>query len=134
MTKKTLTIIANRPIFSCKQLSYVSPKTPYQLYIHYVVFLASISKILFHSLSLFDVFITTKSVARTPWATLPTRRPFCYFLRSRYSPVAVSTLTISPCLMNAGTLITRPVSSVASLSTLEVVSPFTTSSVYVTSR
>lgn len=52
-----------------------------------------------------------------------------YFLRSRYSPLAVSTEITSPVLIKAGTLTTRPVSSVASLSTLLVVSPFTTSSV-----
>ena len=52
-----------------------------------------------------------------------------YFLRSRYSPLAVSTEITSPVLMKAGTLTTKPVSSVASLSTLLVVSPFTTSSV-----
>ena len=52
-----------------------------------------------------------------------------YFLRSRYSPLAVSTEITSPVLMKAGTFTTRPVSSVASLSTLLVVSPFTTSSV-----
>ena len=52
-----------------------------------------------------------------------------YFLRSRYSPLAVSTEITSPVLIKAGTLTTRPVSNVASLSTLLVVSPFTTSSV-----
>ena len=52
-----------------------------------------------------------------------------YFLRSRYSPLAVSTEITSPVFIKAGTLTTRPVSSVASLSTLLVVSPFTTSSV-----
>mgnify|MGYP002888792003 CR=1 FL=1 len=52
-----------------------------------------------------------------------------YFLRSRYSPLAVSTEMMSPVLIKAGTLTTKPVSSVASLSTLLVVSPFTTSSV-----
>ena len=52
-----------------------------------------------------------------------------YFLRSRYSPLAVSTEITSPVLIKAGTLTTKPVSSVASLSTLLVVSPFTTSSV-----
>lgn len=52
-----------------------------------------------------------------------------YFLRSRYSPLAVSTEITSPVLIKAGTFTTRPVSSVASLSTLLVVSPFTTSSV-----
>ena len=57
-----------------------------------------------------------------------------YFLRSRYSPVEVSTLIISPCLMNAGTFTTNPVSIVASFITDEVVSPLTTSSVYVTSK
>lgn len=52
-----------------------------------------------------------------------------YFLRSRYSPLAVSTEITSPVLIKAGTFTTKPVSSVASLSTLLVVSPFTTSSV-----
>src|SRR5690606_24610213 len=54
--------------------------------------------------------------------------------RSTNSPVRVSTLTRSPMWMWFGTLISRPVSSLAGLVTFCTVSPFTPGSVYSTVR
>ncbi len=52
-----------------------------------------------------------------------------YFTRSRYSPVRVSILMRSPMLMNSGIETLAPVSTVAGLSVLVAVSPFTPGSV-----
>ncbi|RYE37867.1 MAG: hypothetical protein EOP48_27990, partial [Sphingobacteriales bacterium] len=56
-----------------------------------------------------------------------------YFTLSIYSPVRVSTLTLSPWLMNIGTFISTPVSTVAYFNAFVEVSPFTAGSVYVIS-
>src|SRR5947209_17976938 len=58
--------------------------------------------------------------------------PAPYFARLRYSPVRVSTATISPMLTNGGTVILRPVSSVAGLYCAAAVAPLTDGSVSVT--
>ena len=47
------------------------------------------------------------------------------FTRSTYAPVAVSTFTLSPKLMNKGTLISAPVSTVAFFNALVEVLPAT---------
>src|SRR5262245_25689634 len=52
--------------------------------------------------------------------------------RLRYSPLRVSTATISPMPMNGGTLIFRPVSNVAGLVCAAAVAPFTLGSVSTT--
>src|SRR5690606_37426937 len=56
------------------------------------------------------------------------------FTRSTYSCVRVSILIVSPTLMNSGTAIVAPVSTVAGFVTLPVVSPLTPGSDAVTSR
>src|SRR6516162_4390449 len=55
-----------------------------------------------------------------------------YLARLRYSPVRVSTATISPMLTNGGTVILRPVSSVAGLNWAAAVAPLTDGSVSLT--